>query len=280
MFAAQFEGTTSAAKAVTLTNEQNIPLNISSATIGGANSGDFGVTTTCPTTPSTLPATSPCALSVTFTRSGSGTYTLQVLGRFTNWQQGVTSLAFNQDITVNPCSINVIDSENLTATITVSPWAYVDIPYVPCGHVLTVTTGSEQESTAPIVDNFCVAQGAAQINSISTLSGAQGTTETVTITGGDTHFLQGVTTVSFGDPNFQVGQITVTSPTTLTVPVAVSTSATPGYKTVTVTTYGEVASQQYAFTVVPDVATLNEAYRTRLSRALLSLASRLSLSGS
>ncbi|MGA9977890.1 MAG: Ig-like domain-containing protein [Candidatus Sulfotelmatobacter sp.] len=184
------------------------------------------------------------------------TLTLQVLGRFTNWQQGITSLAFNQDITVN--SVTVIDSDSLTASITVSPWAYVDYGS-PCGHVLTVTSGSEQESTAPILDNFCVAQGAAQIDSISSLSGFQGETETVTITGGDTHFLQGVTTVSFGDPNFQVGQITVTNSTTLSAPVAIATTATPGYKTVTVSTYGEIASQQYSFTVIPDVPTLNEA---------------------
>ena len=196
-----------------------------------------------------------------------GNVTLQVLGRFTNWQQGVTSLAFNQDITVN--SVTVIDSDSLTASITVSPWAYVD--YGPCGHVLTVTTGSQQVSTAPILDNFCVVQGAAQIDSISSLSGFQGSTETVTITGGDTHFLQGVTTVSFGDPNFQVGQITVTSPTTLAAPVAIATTATPGYKTVTVATYGEIASQQYSFTVIPDVPTLNEAIPNQAEQGVQNL---------
>jgi Big-like domain-containing protein/ASPM-SPD-2-Hydin domain-containing protein len=194
--------------------------------------------------------------------------TLQVLGRFTNWQQGVTSLAFNQDITVN--SVSVIDSDSLTASITVSPWAYVDYAS-PCGHVLTVTTGSVQVSTAPILDNFCVAQGAAQIDSISSLSGFQGSTETVTITGGDTHFLQGVTTVSFGDPNFQVGQITVTNSTTLSAPVAIATTATPGYKTVTVATYGEIASQQYSFTVIPDVPTLNEAIPNQAEQGVQNL---------
>ena len=87
----------------------------------------------------------------------------------------------------------------------------------------------------------------------------QGSTVPVTITGQFTNFLAGVTQVSFGDSNFAVGQITVTSPTSLTVPVAVSTAATPGFKNVTVTTYGQVASQLYSFTVTPSVATLNEA---------------------
>src|SRR5208337_4625610 len=95
--------------------------------------------------------------------------------------------------------------------------------------------------------------------------------ETVTITGGDTHFLQGVTTVSFGDPNFAVGQITVNSPTSLSAPVAISTSATPGYKTVTVTTYGEIASQQYSFTVIPDVPTLNEAIPNQAEQGVQNL---------
>ena len=186
--------------------------------------------------------------------------TLQVLGRFTHWQQGVTSLAFNNDITVN--SVTVIDPTNLTANITVSPWAYVDYS-VPCGHVLTVTTGTEQvvgSVTAPGEPGiFCVAQGAAQINSVAPLTGIQGSTETVNITGSATNFIAGVTTVDFGDPNFHVGQITVTSPTTITVPVAITTSATTGFKTITVRTYGEVASKQYSFTVDPGVGTLTEA---------------------
>jgi hypothetical protein len=205
-------------------------------------------------------------------QQGAANVTLQVLGRFTNWQQGVTSLAFNQDITVN--SVSVIDSDSLTASITVSPWAYVDYAS-PCGHVLTVTTGSQQVSTAPILQNFCVAQGAAQIDSVSSLSGDQGSTGTVTITGGDTHFLQGVTTVSFGDPNFQVGTVTVTGPTTLSAPVAIATTATPGYKTVTVATYGEIASQQYSFTVIPDVPTLNEAIPNQAEQGVQNLSVEL-----
>jgi hypothetical protein len=185
------------------------------------------------------------------------TMNLQVLGRFTHWDS-TTNVAFNQDITVN--SVTIIDSQNMVANITVSPLAYVDYSF-PCGHVLTVTTtdANEQVSTAPIQDNYCVSQGAEEITGISSLSGAQGSTQTITITGSATNFVNGETQVSFSDPNFLVGTVTVTSATTLTVPISVSTSATPGFKTVTVTTLGQVASQQYAFTVLPTVAQLTEA---------------------
>ena len=185
------------------------------------------------------------------------TLTLQVLGRFTHFNSLTTSAAFNQDITVN--SINVIDSENLTANITVSPLAYVDYSS-PCGHVLTITSGSGQVFTdPPTLNNFCVAQGAEEITLVNPAQGVQGSTESITITGSATDFVNGESLVSFGDGGISTGTIVVNSPTSLTVPVAISTSSTVGFHTVTVTTLGQVATQQYAFTVSPGVATLNEA---------------------
>jgi len=185
------------------------------------------------------------------------TMSLQVLGRYTHWQQGVTSAAFNQNITVN--SIVVVDSSSAIVNITVNPTAYVDtycLPAYPSNHTITITTGTEQVS---LPGTFCVSQGAAQINSVAPLSGIQGSTEQVTITGSATNFVAGVTKVSFSDPNFNVGVASVTSPTTLTVPIAITTSAATGYTTITVQTYGEVASKQYSFTVSPGVGALTEA---------------------
>ena len=183
--------------------------------------------------------------------------TLQLLGRFTHFNQATTNVAFNQDIAVN--SINVIDDENMTANITISPLAYVDFSN-PCGHVVTITTGNEQVfSDPPTLNNFCVAQGAEEITLVNPAQGTQGSTETLTITGSATDFVNGETQVSFGDGGISFGTVVVTSPTTLTVPVAVSTSASVGFHTATVTTLGEVATQQFAFTVSPGVATLNEA---------------------
>jgi hypothetical protein len=181
------------------------------------------------------------------------TLNLQVLGRFTHWQQGVTSAAFNQDIAVN--SFTVIDSDSAIANITVSPLAYVDIVCNPSGHTITITTGSEQVS---LPGTFCVARGPAQVTNVNPSSGVQGSTETVTITGSATHFIQGETTASFGS-GINVGNVTVTSPTTATVAIAVTTAAPTGYTSVTMSTLGEVATQQFAYQVSPGVATLNEA---------------------
>jgi hypothetical protein len=191
------------------------------------------------------------------------TLTLQVLGRYTNWQQGVTSAAFSPagDITVN--SVTVIDADNLQLNITVSPLAYVDL-CAPVGHVLTVTTGTTQViGNAPpsgvAASYFCVAQGAEEITNVSPNGALQGSSGTVTITGSATDFQPGISLVSFGDSGITTGTVAVSSQTSLSVPITVSTSATVGYHTVTVTTLGEVASQVYGFTVVPNVATLNEA---------------------
>jgi hypothetical protein len=189
----------------------------------------------------------------------SATLNLQILGSFTHFDS-TTTAAFNQefpaDITVN--SINVIDNETMTANITINPLSYVDFSS-PCGHTLTITTVDASEQVSGLPGNFCISQGGEEIINVSPLQGAQGTTLPITITGSATNFVQGETSVSFGDPNFQVGQINVTSPTTLTVPVAITTQATNGFKTVTVQTLGQVASQQYSFSVTPTVATLNEA---------------------
>lgn len=88
-------------------------------------------------------------------------------------------------------SLNLIDSQNLTVQVYFSPLAYDD--GYPCGHVITVTTptANEQVSTSPIQDNFCVSQGVEEITSVSSLSGSQGSTQTVTITGSATNFVQG-----------------------------------------------------------------------------------------
>ncbi len=198
---------------------------------------------------------------------------LQVLGRFTHWQQGVTTAAFNRDITVN--SFTVIDNESAIANITVSPLAYIDTPWclpvTPSSHTITITTDSEQVS---LPGTFCVTQGPAEITSVSPASGLQGSTETVTVTGSATHFEQGVTTANFGS-GVNVSNVTVTGPTSATVALGITTTAPSGFQTVTMTTLGEVASQQYGFTVGPAVAELTEAIPNQAEQGVQNLTVQL-----
>ncbi|MCX6621041.1 MAG: choice-of-anchor D domain-containing protein [Acidobacteria bacterium] len=67
-FSKQVVGSASTAKIVTLTNNQTVPLTISSI----AASGDFSQTSNCA---ATMPAASTCTISVTFTPSATGTRT-------------------------------------------------------------------------------------------------------------------------------------------------------------------------------------------------------------
>jgi len=91
-FPTTFVGLSSAPKPVILTNEQNVPLVIASATIGGADPNDFSVTSSCPTAPNSLPATKTCTLNVTFSpiASGTRTATLSVSDGVTGSPQTVT----------------------------------------------------------------------------------------------------------------------------------------------------------------------------------------------
>jgi len=71
-FTSQAIGATSAAQTLTLTNTGNGNLSITTIAITGANAGDFGETTTCPLSPSTVAANGTCTISVTFTPTATG----------------------------------------------------------------------------------------------------------------------------------------------------------------------------------------------------------------
>ena len=67
--------TVSGAQTVTLTNSGTAPLTVNSVGITGSNATDFGLTSTCPLSPSTLAANGSCAISVKFTPAASGSRT-------------------------------------------------------------------------------------------------------------------------------------------------------------------------------------------------------------
>lgn len=179
------------------------------------------------------------------------TFNVQVLARHTHWQQGVTTASYGAGITVN--SFTVVDSVSGVANVTVDPLAFVDVGG-SC-HGLTVTTGTEQVTLA---SQLCVQAGAAVVTDVNPGGAGQGQTLTVTVTGQNTHFTAGLTTADFG-AGINVSNVTVTSPTSAQVDLAVTSSAANGYRTATLRTLGETASKSLAFVVGAGQPTLNQA---------------------
>ncbi len=179
------------------------------------------------------------------------TFDVQVLGQFTHWQQGTTTASYGAGVRVN--SATVVDSVSLVLNVTIDPTAAVSSH--PGCRALTVTTGTEQVS---LTDQLCVAPGSAAIATVSPNAAPQGSTLTVQVTGSNTHFVQGITTASFG-PGVNTSNVVVTSPTTASVDLAISTQAASGFRTATFTTLGETASLDLAFNVGPNTPTLNAA---------------------
>ena len=70
-----FNGTTSAAQGLTLSNTGNAPLSITSISIGGTNASSFAQTNTCG---SSVAASSSCTISVTFSPATTGSYSATV----------------------------------------------------------------------------------------------------------------------------------------------------------------------------------------------------------
>jgi hypothetical protein len=89
---------------------------------------------------------------------------------------------------------------------------------------------------------------AASLSTVSPNSGNQGQTLSVTITGQYSNFVQGSTQASFG-AGIATNSTTVTTATQATASITIAATATPGGRTVTMTTGLQVASLASGFTV-------------------------------
>jgi len=97
----------------------------------------------------------------------------------------------------------------------------------------------------------------ASVSNINPTSGQQGQTLSVAVTGLFSNFVQGSTQASFG-AGIIVNSTTVTSSTAATVNMSITASATPGTRTVTMTTGIEVASLANGFTVTAAGLTITD----------------------
>jgi len=117
-FGSQAIGTTSAAKAVTLSNNGDALLSITSIT----TSGDFAQTNNCG---SSLAAGANCSISVTFTPTAAGARngTLTVNDNSGTGQQTLALSGTGSDfsISASPTSVSVTAGKSATYTITITP---------------------------------------------------------------------------------------------------------------------------------------------------------------
>ena len=157
------------------------------------------------------------------------TLDVQIVGTDTHFLNGTTYATFGDGVVVN--TLTVQDQTHATANVTVSPTAELgwrQVQVVTGGEIATITPAG---ASGP---GFHVVAGSAHLASVAPPSGTQGGVPfAVTITGEDTSFLQGASTVSFG-AGINVGNIQVADATHLTVSIAVTALATPGLRTVVV----------------------------------------------
>jgi hypothetical protein len=170
------------------------------------------------------------------------TLTVQVTALYTNFVQGTTTATFGPGITIN--TVTVTSATQATVNVTVQQTA-------PLGtRAVTMTTGGE---AAQMLGAFTVLAGQPQLQSVSPNTGAQGSTQNVTIAGLFTNFQAGVSQVTFSGGGVTAGAATVNGPTQLQVAVTVEPGSAANARTVTVTTGSEVVSLADAFTVLPGV---------------------------
>ena len=198
----------------------------------------------------TVTAASPFITSVSPISAPQGaTTSVTVSGQSTHFTAGVTSANFGAGVTVS--SIVVNSATSATVNLSIDPAATIGV------RTVTMTTNSEVAVGNGL---FTVLAGVPQIVTVAPNTIGVGTTQPVTITGSFTNFQAGISQVTFSGNGITTGAVTVTSATSLQVPVTVMAGATPGARTVTVTTNTEVATLVGGFTVssgLPAISVIN-----------------------
>ena len=126
-FAGQALGTTSPGQTVTLTNNQHVALKITSIT---SSATDFGYTTNCPLSPSTLAAGAICTATVTFSPAATGTRT--------------GTLSFNDNASNTPQTVSLTGTGN--------PAALVSIAVTPTNPSFAIGTTQQLAATGTYSD--------------------------------------------------------------------------------------------------------------------------------
>lgn len=143
-FPAQQVGTTSVAQTVTLTNNGNAALNLSSIALTGSNSADFKQTNNCGTT---IAAGGNCTLGITFAPLAAGSRT-GILGISDNAGSAALSVA----VIPAPVTLGTLETEQFTALLsgTTNPLVAWEVNGIPAGNSSVGTIDSSGLYTAPL----------------------------------------------------------------------------------------------------------------------------------
>jgi len=170
---------------------------------------------------------------------------LQITGQGTHWQQGLTQfympgvLDYLNDIHVKYLAVN--SPTSATADIVISPTALLGL------RSIYLTTGGEAVTDA---SSFLITGGPAVL-SVSPGNAQPGATNlNVQITGAYTHWLTGVTTVTFG-AGITVQSVTINSDTDFTAIINIDPAAAIGFRTVTVQNGSQWLSNTFDVTLPP-----------------------------
>ena len=191
-----------------------------------------------------LPPPVPVILSVAPSRGTQGqSLDVTIAGFGTHFTNGLSSANFGTGVTVN--SLLVTGATTATANVTVTDDAPVTF------HTVSVTTGGEVASESGTGLFLVAARPAPRplVTAINPTAARQGQTLDITITGENTHFVDGVSVASFNKTGIAVNHTRVGSPTTAVVTITISGSAPPGIRSVQVVTGDETATALDIFEV-------------------------------
>jgi hypothetical protein len=193
-FGGEAVGTSSPPQNVTLTNTQNVTLNITSITFTGTNSGDFSQTNNCG---SSLGPNGTCTISVTFTPSALGTRTA-VLNANDDGPNSPQTASLTgtgvTPVTLSPTSLsfgNVLIGTNSSKAVTLSNNQSVPLTNINVSisgsaaytQVNTCGTGIPANSQCSITVTFAPTSSGTQTGTVNISDSASNSPQTVSLTG-------------------------------------------------------------------------------------------------
>lgn len=230
-FADQLVGSTSATRAVTLSNSSSVPLAISGIAVSGANASEYGQTNNCG---ASLAANSSCTISVSFTpaAAGSRAATLTVTDNAASGSQSVTlsGNGVNPDATVSPASVSFSDqlvgsasiaqvvslSNNSNVSLTINSLAVSGTNAADFGQTNTCGSSLGAHGSCTISITFTPASAGARSASLVISDNAASGSQSIALSGNGVVPVASLSAASLTFADQQVGSASASQSVTLT----------------------------------------------------------------